>query len=55
MTSEPDNTNRTESLDLDPAEKKMQNTTGKEWTLVYVFIAVVIVIVALTAYHLAHG
>jgi len=53
MPSEPDNTNQ--PVDLDPAEKKMQSTTGKEWTLVYVFIVVVILIVALTAYHLTHG
>jgi t-SNARE complex subunit (syntaxin) len=53
MTPEPDDANQ--SADLDPAEKKMQSTTGKEWTLVYVFIVVVIVIVALTAYHLTHG
>jgi hypothetical protein len=53
MPPEPDDLNQ--STELDPAEKKMQRTTGKEWLIVYVFILVVIVIVALVAYHLTHG
>jgi hypothetical protein len=53
MQTEPDNANQ--STKLDPAEKKMQSTTGKEWLFIYVFIIVFIVIVALTAYHLTHG
>jgi len=40
---------------LAPVEEKMRSTTGKEWMLVYVFVIVFIVIVALTAYHLTHG
>jgi hypothetical protein len=53
MPTDPEDPNQL--TELDPAEKKMQSTTGKEWTLVYVFIVVVIVIGALTAYHLTHG
>jgi len=44
-----------QSTELDPAEKKMQSTTRKEWVFVYVAVFVFIVIVALTAYHLTHG
>ena len=53
MTSEPDDTNQ--STELNPVEKKMQRTTGKEWLFVYLAVFVFIVIVALTAYHLTHG